>query len=58
MYCKINLDLDGTLCLPAGDNIDLTCPKCGATWKFFTHVQLNLKLVRGGRYNSKNDLKN
>lgn len=58
MYCKVNLDPDGTLCLSAGDNIDLTCPKCNATWKFFTHVQLNLKLVRGGRHNSKNNLKN
>jgi len=53
MYCKINLDPDGTLCLSAGDNIDLTCPKCGAVWKFFTHVQLNLKLVSGGKYNGK-----
>lgn len=53
MYCKIDLNPAGDLALPAGDNIDLTCQKCGAVWKFFTHVQLDLKLVRGGKYNSK-----
>ena len=53
MYCKTDLDPEGTLGLAAGDNIDLPCSTCGAVWKFFTYVQLNLKLVKGGKYNKK-----
>lgn len=51
MYCQKDLNPDGTLALPANDSIDLKCPDCGAVWKFFTQVQLNHKLVRGGKFN-------
>ncbi|MBI2443796.1 MAG: hypothetical protein HYV42_00960 [Candidatus Magasanikbacteria bacterium] len=51
MYCKKDLDTDGLLALPSDDSIDLTCPDCGAVWKFFTHVQLDHKLLKGGKFN-------
>lgn len=54
MYCKI--DIDGTkelgeLGLTSEDTINLTCPKCGAKWQFWVSVQLNHRLLKGGKFN-------
>ncbi|MDP3696907.1 MAG: hypothetical protein Q8R55_02635 [Candidatus Taylorbacteria bacterium] len=56
MYCKINLhqDEDGRqLALPVGGDVNLECPKCGATWKFWLDIQLSHKLVKKGKYSKK-----
>ena len=51
MYCRHDLDVDNTLLLGKGDAVDLSCSDCGATWKFWASIQLNQRLVRGGKYN-------
>ena len=51
MYCKTNLNPDEKLALQDGGSVDLKCPECGAIWKFWASVQLNHKLVKGGRFN-------
>jgi len=53
MYCKTDFDPDGELALLSDGQIDLKCPACGAVWKFWVSVNLNHKLVRGGKYNKK-----
>jgi len=53
MYCKMNLDsdLDHPIGLPHGGSLDLKCEKCGALWKFWASVQLQHKLLKGGKFN-------
>jgi len=51
MYCKVNLDSEGMLALPSDDHIDLRCHECGALWRFWVNVQLQHKLVQGGKLN-------
>lgn len=51
MYCKEDFDPDGELALPSDGSIDLQCPKCKAVWRFWVSVQLNHKLIKGGKYN-------
>lgn len=51
MYCKTDLDPEGMLALPSDGAVDLKCPTCDAVWKFWVSVNLNHKLIQGGRYN-------
>ncbi len=53
MYCKVDISHDDTLPLglPSDGSIDLRCPQCGALWKFWVSVQLQHKLLQGGKYN-------
>lgn len=51
MYCKEDLDPDGSRTLGKGEMADLRCSACGARWKFWVSVQLNQKLLEGGKFN-------
>lgn len=51
MYCKEDLDPAGLRTLAKGERADLRCSACGARWKFWVSVQLNQKLLEGGKYN-------
>lgn len=51
MYCKDDFDSENRLSLGSGENVDLKCKKCGAVWKFWVSIQLNHKLVGGGKFN-------
>ena len=54
MYCEINLDSANIIMLGNGDSKELICPTCGALWKFWVSVQLNHKLISGGKFNKLN----
>lgn len=51
MYCKVDLNPDGQLTLTSSDSIDLKCSRCAAAWRFWVNVQLQQKLLRGGKFN-------
>ena len=51
MYCKENMDPTGSRGLAKGETADLQCSSCGARWKFWVSIQLNQKLLEGGRFN-------
>ena len=56
MYCKVDLDLTGTLGLTDDKSIDLKCPNCGAVWRFWASTQLLHKLLKGGKFNNNQEL--
>ena len=51
MYCKEDMDPTGSCTLAKGETADLRCFSCGATWKFWVSIQLNQKLLEGGKFN-------
>ena len=51
MYCKENMDSNGSRLLAKGAVADLRCFSCGTTWKFWVSIQLNQKLLEGGKFN-------
>lgn len=51
MYCKLDLDPEARTHLPIGGFADLPCPECGAIWRFWTHVQLDHRLIKPGKFN-------
>lgn len=54
MYCKCNLDsvseYGETLALAIGEPADLKCPKCNSVWRYWVNIQLNHKLIKGGKF--------
>ncbi|MBI4262335.1 hypothetical protein HY624_02310 [Candidatus Uhrbacteria bacterium] len=51
MYCTTDLDPENAYSLASGDSVHLVCPQCGAQWQFWVKVQLNHRLIKGGKYN-------
>lgn len=46
--CGITLEADKDeqmLMMPVGEFIDLTCPECGAVWRFWTEVVTRQKKI-------------
>lgn len=60
---KCNIDLNKgdeygqRLMMAVGDDIDLTCPKCGTVWRFWIDVEPKQKKVGKKKINRKNKKK-